>query len=70
MTWDSQAENGCKTWSRPVIITKDYGYIMNIGFSGTEMFINYEGPGPMPLVAYDLKTVLSLKPTTGSQVAG
>ena len=61
----------CRTWSRPVIVTRDIGYMRNIHFSDKEMFILYEEkPGTdesVPgryhpkLVVYDLKTVLSLQ---------
>ena len=78
------SHDNCKTWSRPVIILtkgsgfmKGSGYVREMHFSDTEMFINYEeienkypnASKLMMLVAYDLKTVLSLKPTTGSQAA-
>ena len=66
------SHDNCKTWSRPVIITKNVGYMRNIYFSNTEMFINYEEkpgtkqwtPGPYypKLVIYDLKDVLALQP--------
>jgi len=61
----------CQTWSRPVIVTNDIGYMRNIYFSDKEMFILYEekpgtdesAPGRYypKLVVYDLKTVLSLQ---------
>ena len=64
----------CKTWSRPVIVTKQAGYMYNIFFSDKEMFITHlEGTGKdtraegfgwrgVKLVIYDLKDVLALQP--------
>ncbi len=63
----------CKTWSRPVIVTENEGFMRNIYFSDKEMFINYEeGTGAEhwvegfhyrpKLVIYDLKDVLALQP--------
>ena len=63
------SHNHCKTWSRPVVVTRSLGYMRNICFSAAEMFINYEEgtsldhwvPGfrYLPkLVIYDLKDVL------------
>ena len=84
MTWDTEhnwwrprapmafavSHDNCKTWSRPVIITKNRGFMRNMYFSDKEMFIIYqEGPTPKrgggspgKLVIYDLKTVLALRP--------
>ena len=66
------SHDNCQTWSRPVIITSNVGYMRNIYFSDTEMFINYLekagtkqwGPSDYrpKLVVYDLKKVLALKP--------
>ena len=67
------SHDNCQTWSRPVIITKNIGFMRNIYFSDKEMFINYEerglkhwGPGATDhrpkLVIYDLKKVLALQP--------
>ena len=64
----------CKTWSRPVIVTEQAGYMYNIFFSDKEMFITHlEGTGKdtraegfdwrgVKLVIYDLKDVLALQP--------
>ena len=66
------SHDNCKTWSRPVIITENIGYMRNIYFSDKEMFIFYkDGTGTKQwprvdyrdtLVIYDLKTVLALQP--------
>ena len=61
----------CKTWSRPVIVTQQAGYMYNIYFSEKEMFLTFlEGSGKNTraegftwrhkLVIYDLKDVLAL----------
>lgn len=63
----------CKSWSRPVIITEQAGYMYNILFSEEEMFITHlEGSGKDTmakgfkwrhrLVVYDLEDVLALQP--------
>ena len=66
------SHDNCQTWSRPVIITSNVGYMRNIYFSDTEMFINYlekagtkqwgSGDDRPKLVIYDLKKVLVLQP--------